>query len=196
MVGLDTRLPPMRIATERLVLSCWDEDAASLLKDAVDSSLPELQKWMDWAPREPQPLDVWRERMALRRADFLDGRDFFYLILDPSEQLVLGSTGLHPRIGPNAMEIGYWVRTDQTGKGVATQAARALTSVAFEEAAVHRLEIRCDPNNKASAAIPRRLGYRMREILQGDALTPAGEPRDTMVWELTLDEFRSFETGG
>ena len=93
------RIPPARIVSDRLVLRCWSEDA------------------------EPEELKAVRARLASRHEDFVQGRDFFYLIFDPSEQVVLGSTGLHPRVGPEALEIGYWVRTDQTGRGLATEAA-------------------------------------------------------------------------
>jgi RimJ/RimL family protein N-acetyltransferase len=51
-----------------------------------------------------------------------------------------------------------------------------------------RVEIRCDPRNTASAAVPRRLGYRHVTTLEANVLTPAGEPRDTMVWVQTAAE--------
>jgi RimJ/RimL family protein N-acetyltransferase len=194
--ALLVRIPPSRIVTARFVLRCWDEDAAPMLKDAVDSSLAELQQWMDWALQEPSEIAAIQERLAKRRLDFHEGRDFFYLIFDPAEQLVLGGTGLHTRLGPDALEIGYWIRTDRTRQGLATEVARVLTQTAFEAVGVHRVEIRCDPNNVASAAVPRRLGYRLREVLRGNALTPNGQQRDTMVWEMTAQEFASRELDG
>ena len=41
-----TVTPPYRIVTERLVVRCYDPRDASLVKDAVDSSLDELRAWM------------------------------------------------------------------------------------------------------------------------------------------------------
>ena len=88
---------------------------------------------MEWAPPGPEELDVVRDRLAKRHEDFVQGRDFLYLILDPAEQIVLGSTGLHPQAEPVALEIGYWIRTDQTGRGLATGAAfQYCTHVAIE----------------------------------------------------------------
>jgi RimJ/RimL family protein N-acetyltransferase len=89
------------------------------------------------------------------------------------------------------LELGYWLRTDATGKGLATEAAAALTQAAFTELRPGRIEIRCDPKNLHSARIPKRLGFRLEKILNADTLTPAGEPRDTMVWAMTLEEFES-----
>ena len=163
------RIPPARIVSDRLVLRCWSEDA------------------------EPEELKAVRARLASRHEDFVQGRDFFYLIFDPSEQVVLGSTGLHPRVGPEALEIGYWVRTDQTGRGLATEAARAMTRTALDLVGAQRIEIRCDPQNLASAAIPRRLGYDLRETISGNATSPQGEPRDTMVWEMMAARFEELQ---
>ncbi len=49
--------PPYRIRTERLTIRCWEPRDASLLKDALDSSLDHLRPWMPWALEEPRPLD-------------------------------------------------------------------------------------------------------------------------------------------
>jgi len=44
------------------------------------------------------------------------------------------------------------------------------------------VEIRCDPRNRRSIAVARRAGFRHVRTLVGDALTPSGASRDTMVW--------------
>ena len=44
---------------------------------------------------------------------------------------VVGGCGLHRRIGPSALEIGYWVHVAHTRRGIATAAAGALTAVGF-----------------------------------------------------------------
>jgi RimJ/RimL family protein N-acetyltransferase len=179
---------PERVATARLLLRCWQPADAALLKDAIDASLPELRAWMPWALDEPSPLEVLEERLRGFRDDFRAGHDWAYGIFDPGEARVLGGVGLHPRVGP-ATEIGYWIRTAAARLGYATEAAGALTAIAFEFAPVSRVEIRCDPRNRPSAAIPRRLGYRHTDTLVGDALAPGGAPRDTMVWTLTPAEY-------
>jgi RimJ/RimL family protein N-acetyltransferase len=144
---------------------------------------------MSWAMSEPSTLAVIDARLVRMRDDFHEGREWVYGILDSTEREVLGGVGLHPRSQPDALDIGYWLRVDATGRGYATEAASAITRVAFEGLGVPRLEIRCDPRNVRSAAVPRRLGYRHTRTLEKDSTTPDGRPRDTMVWELTADEF-------
>jgi RimJ/RimL family protein N-acetyltransferase len=160
---MPARGPAYRIVTPRLVIRCWDPRDAPLLKEAVDSSLDHLRPWMPWARHEPQTLAEKVELLREFRGQFDLGSDTIYAIFDAAEQRVLGGTGLHPRIGPGALEIGYWIRADAVGQGYATESTAALTRVAFEVADVDRVEIHCDPENKASAAIPRKLGYTLRE---------------------------------
>jgi len=171
-----------RIVTARLVLRAWRAEDAPLLKEAIDASLEHLRPWMPWAHEEPSPLAAVAARVEKFATGFSTGREWLYGIFDPTGREVLGGAGLHPRVGPGALEIGYWLRAGATGRGYATEAAGALTRSGFEDHGVERMEIRCDPLNLPSAAVPRRLGYRHIATLERNALTPAGDPRDTMVW--------------
>jgi RimJ/RimL family protein N-acetyltransferase len=157
------RGPAYRIVTPRLVVRCWEPRDAPLLKEAIDSSLDHLRPWMPWAQHEPQTLAEKVELLREFRGQFDLGANSVYAIFAAGEERVLGGTGLHPRIGPDGLEIGYWVRADAVGQGYATEATAALTRVAFEVADVDRVEIRCAPANHASAAIPPKLGYELRE---------------------------------
>jgi RimJ/RimL family protein N-acetyltransferase len=178
-------LPPLRIETERLVLRCWQPADAPLLKSALDLSLEHLRAWMPWAMNEPSPLDAVERRLERYRSEFLTGEGFAYGLFDPAETEVLGGSGLMPRVGPRALEIGYWIRVDRVGRGLATEAADALTGAGLALPDVDRIEIHCDPANAASAAVPRKLGYRLSRTLHENKLTPEGEPRDTLVFEMT-----------
>jgi RimJ/RimL family protein N-acetyltransferase len=180
---------PYRIVTERLVLRCWEPRDAPLLKDAVDSSIDHLLPWMPWASHEPQSLD---EKVALLRqfrGKFDLGQDFTYGVFTPDEEQAVGGTGLHTRIGDEAFEIGYWIRASRAGEGLGTESTAALTRVAFELTDIDRIEIRCEPENELSRAIPRKLGYREEATLRRRLRHP--EPRDVVVYSLFRDDFGS-----
>jgi RimJ/RimL family protein N-acetyltransferase len=57
-------------------------------------------------------------------------------------------------------EIGFTFHPDYHGKGYASEAARAMLRLGFEEAGFHRVEGRCDARNDASARLMERLGMR------------------------------------
>ncbi|HEX5249626.1 MAG TPA: GNAT family N-acetyltransferase [Gaiellales bacterium] len=157
-----------RIETARLVIRCWDPSDAGLAKEAIDTSLDHLRPWMPWAEAEPTTLDQKRQLLTRFAEDFARGDDAVFGIFEPDERRVVGGTGLHPRLHGNAREIGYWIRADATGRGLAGESTAALTRVAFEVDGVDRMEIHCDPANVRSAAIPRRLGYEQADGVDGN----------------------------
>jgi RimJ/RimL family protein N-acetyltransferase len=182
--------PPYRIVTERLVVRCWEPRDAPLLREAVDSSLEHLRAWMPWAHEEPRTLESQVALLRRFRGEFDLGQNFVYGIFEPGEAEVVGGTGLHLRVGEDALEVGYWIRASRIGQGLATEATAALTRVAFEVSGVDRVEIRVDPANEASLAVPRKLGFEEEATLRR-RLEPVagGDPRDVVVFALFGDAF-------
>jgi ribosomal-protein-serine acetyltransferase len=60
------------------------------------------------------------------------------------EDRVARVCGLHRRVRPNALELGYWVYHAFTRKGLATRVARLLTTAAFSVPGVESVEIHHD----------------------------------------------------
>lgn len=177
--------PAARIETARLVVRRWHPDDAPLLRDAIDSSLEHLRPWMPWVEDEPKTLEETREYLEGARDRFDAGEDFTVGLFDRDETGVLGAAGLHPRIGADGLEIGYWIRSGRTGDGLATEAARALTDAGFGLAGIDRMEIHCDPENAASRRVPEKLGYELVEHREGDFTMADGSARDTVVYRMT-----------
>ena len=173
-----------RIETPRLILRCWAPADEPLLAAAVSESLEHLRPWMPWAHQEPITSEARVQLLRKFRGHFDTDRDFVYGIFNRDESAVFGGTGLHPRIGEGAREIGYWIHVNQVNRGYATEACAALANVAFRIDGIRRIEIRCDPQNHASAAVPRKLGFKHEGTLRDQAVGVNGEPRDTMIWSL------------
>jgi RimJ/RimL family protein N-acetyltransferase len=180
--------PAYRIVTPRLVIRCYHPADAPLLAEAITESLDHLLPWMPWAAVEPEPLENKVERLRQFRAKFDLDQDYIYAIFNPDESRLLGSTGLHTRIGSGALEIGYWLHKNFISQGYATEAAAALTKVAFEIHKVERVEIHCVVENSRSAAIPARLGYTCEATLRKRGFIN-GNLSDGMLWSLFADEY-------
>lgn len=169
------------------MVRCWEPRDAPLLSAALEASLDDLRPWMPWAAEEPKPL---ADRVALLRrfrGQFDLGTDFVYGIFERDESAVVGGTGLHTRSGADALEIGYWIRSERAGVGLATESTAALTRVAFELCNVERVDIRTDPANVRSRAIPQKLGYVEEATLRRRLAYP--EPRDVVVYSMFRDDF-------
>ena len=56
-------------------------------------------------------------------------------------------------------ELGYWLHVAHTGKGFALEAGLAVVRVGFDLEALDAIELRTDPDNRASARVAHKLGF-------------------------------------
>lgn len=190
---------PYRIETSRFILRCWDPADAALAKQAVDRSLPCLQQWLGWSLEEPKDLDQHIATRRRFRALFDSDQDYVYGIFSTKQDRVLGGTGLHPRLGPEALEIGYWIASDAQGQGLATEVSRVLTDIAFLRPETDRVEIHIHPHNRSSIRVPEKLGYQLEAVLKRRMRDIPGygpeEPQDMMLWTMFRSDWLPLATG-
>ncbi len=179
--------PAWRIETDRLVLRPWEPADVPALLQLQTVHQQHLAEHMPWARSLPT-LDELLDNVSGFLAAFLRGTDLVYGIFLPDGRPI-GGCGLHPRIGPEGQEIGYWLAADRQGHGYVTEAAGALTRLALECQRKRVVEIHCDPRNTKSAAVPARLGFTHTGTLPARMMDAAGRPRDTMIWSLTSEGF-------
>ena len=181
---------PYRIETERLVVRCYEPRDAMPLKEAIDSSLDHLRPWMPWVEHEPQTLE---EKVALLksfRSQFDLGENFVMGIFSADETKQIGGSGLHPRLEPGGLEIGYWIRAVETRHGYGTESTAALTRVGFEVCEADRIEIRIEPANEASLGVPRKLGYTEEAMLRRRLPGREGGPlRDVAIFTMFREDY-------
>ncbi len=184
---------PARIETERLVLRTWTSDDAEALAAAITDNIEHLRPWMPWIGSEPLALEDRRKLIAEWDAKWRAGEDTIYGVFH--DGAVVGGTGLHRRIGPGALEIGYWIHVAYTRRGFATELSAALTDVAFSTADIDRVEIHHDKDNVASGGVPRVLGYSNVYDVPAKAEAPS-ESGVQCVWAVTRPEWEARRTAG
>jgi RimJ/RimL family protein N-acetyltransferase len=181
-----TITPPGELRTERLLLRAWRSTDAALLLPVLEANVERLGGWIPAQVSTPVPLPELETRLAGFAADFAASRSWRFGIFAPDQSAVYGEADLFFRdaggrvhaAAADRLEIGYWLRSEVTGRGYATEATRALMDLAAQLPAMRHVEIRCDPRNDASAAVPRRLGFRLAQEGVRDAALPAAD----MIW--------------
>jgi ribosomal-protein-serine acetyltransferase len=173
-------LLPDRVSNSQLELQRWSLDQLDALLAAVEMSFNELHTWMIWAATMPT-----RRAMHSVIADdvtrFDSDERFQFFVMERSTGELVGSAGLHRRGEPDELEIGYWIRSDRTRRGYATQVAGLLTSAAFDASTqIVRVNISMDANNHASAAVPKKLGFVRQGEHERDVVTPGHSGRGAM----------------
>lgn len=153
----------------------------------VVRNIEHLREWMSWAAFKQTP-EVISSYMRGSMQQFAGGvglpTNLWY------RGQMVGSIGF-PRMSweTRMAEIGYWLDKDMQGKGIITRAAKALTTYAFEEYGLNKVEIHAAVSNKKSRAVPERLGFTQEGILrQAEWLN--GKAHDMIVYGMLVDAWK------
>ena len=146
----------MRLTTERLVLrEMRAEDHDALLGVFAD---PRVMDAFASPPFTPADMTRWIARNLAHQAEH--GYGLFTVELRGSG-LVIGDCGLEQMdIGA---ELGYDLRSDQWGRGYATEAATAVRDLAFGQLGLPRLVSLVRQGNAASRRVAEKVGMTLRE---------------------------------
>ena len=103
----------------------------------------------------------------------------------------VGGVGLHSiHKHRRYAEMGYWLAKGVEGRGIMTRACSALITHAFDGLKLHRVEIRCDPDNTRSRAIATRWDSPRKACLRESLERYDGVMRDAVVYGLLDHEWK------
>ncbi|GAA2275694.1 MULTISPECIES: GNAT family N-acetyltransferase [Kitasatospora] len=176
-------LPQQVIELDDLTLRRFNGEAdLPELFRVIEESLEHLRPWMAWVGEHS--LAKTADFLARRAEGWASGEEFTYAIV--LNGAIVGACQLFRRddTPDNGREIGYWLHPAATGRGVATRAVRALIAQAFRLPDVDYVEVVHDPANRASGAVPARLGFSERLRRPAERLAPA-ESGEDQIWRLT-----------
>lgn len=174
--------------TRRLMLRPFRRRDVGAFHDAVSVSIDELQPWLPWIEGYDrgfaqrfirESVGSWAERRAY---------DFTVRPLEDLDRH-LGNVSVWPTSQQNAIgEVGYWIRSDETGKGYGTEAAAVVIGIGFDELNLHKIVLRIAVGNDASETIAERLGFTYEGVLR-DEVKVAGKWLDHTSWSLLESEW-------
>jgi RimJ/RimL family protein N-acetyltransferase len=172
---------PDALTSERLRLVRMTRDAIDECLVAMELSFDALHRWMQWAAAMPTQDSLY-QFVSESTASFDADKGWGYFIREIDGGLLVGGTGLHRRGGDDELEIGYWIRSDRTGRGYATEASRTLTDAAFAaDLEIATVKISMDRANASSAAVPRKLGFGLCDEYEREKVTP-GHSGNGVAW--------------
>jgi len=161
------------------------------LFEAVRESIPEVSPWLVWC-HENYSIEETREFLR-SRADKSQGDEWysFGVFERNSGGRFLGGVGLNfiNRVHQFG-NLGYWVRTNAAGKGVASKAARLVARFGFEELGLHRIEILAAVSNVASQRVAEKIGAAREGVLRKRLLI-RGESQDAVMFSLVPEDLQA-----
>jgi RimJ/RimL family protein N-acetyltransferase len=156
------------------------------LYEAIDESRAELAPWMPWCTPAYTAADS-RIFVDGQVAAFAAGTEFGFTVTDAAGR-VLGDCALNHIDKLNRYaNLGYWVRSSCTGRGVASQAGRLLVQWGFANTELNRIEILAAVGNGASQRVAERIGA-VREGVLRNRLFLGGRSHDGVLYSVTREQ--------
>ncbi|HET9131666.1 MAG TPA: GNAT family N-acetyltransferase [Terriglobia bacterium] len=158
-----------------------EEDAEALF-EAVRESVGELSPWMPWCHSD-YSISEARDWIESKIAAFETRDEFHFAIVEAGGQVV-GVCGLNQISRENRVaNLGYWVRSSQARRGIATRATRLLTDWAFQNTDLNRLEILVAIQNLSSLRVAAKAGAVWEGVLRA-RLQNRGAVHDAVLFSI------------
>jgi putative acetyltransferase len=171
------------IQTQRFLLRPWQKkDAESLYAYAKD---PDVGPHAGWKPH----ADV-AESLKIIKTLFLPNDVWAITIKETGR--IIGSVGLEPdrrRPGIKSKEIGYALAKEFWGKGVMTEAAKAVIDFGFDVFGLEVISVCTSPVNKRSQRVIEKCGFVYEGTERKVYKTYDGTLRDTKCYSILREEW-------
>lgn len=165
MINLKSK-PPTVLPGELVVLRKYATSDADDLYEAARESVDEVFPYLPWCHPAYRKRDSVNWLKAVQK-QWKSGEGYDFAILDPSDQRYLGGCGLGID-KPHTANLGYWMRTSATQKGLATEATRLLREFAFKHLGLARIEIVMAVTNLASRRVAIKAGAHFEGIIRNE----------------------------
>jgi ribosomal-protein-serine acetyltransferase len=132
---------------------------ATELFDLVDKNRGHLLPWLQWVHKIKKVEDEYDGLVKMRR-EWDAAQTASYGLYIKSK--LAGAVDMHGINFDNERgEIGYWIDEDYAGRGYTSEAVAILEDYFFGGLGFNRIVIKCDKDNKASAGVAKRNGYKL-----------------------------------
>ena len=161
----------MILEEDGIRLRPWSEgDVPAIVEACQDEEIP---RWT----RVPSPYTEADARGFVATAD-----ERAFAIVDPESDELLGSIAIHPDDS-----LGYWLRREARGRGVASRALALVSRWALTELGLPRVWLVAEPENVASQRVAEKAGF-SREGLRRSFMELKGRRRDYVMYSLLPED--------
>ena len=177
---------PEEIVGEKIVLKRRAHEHDEELFALIDRSRQVLREFLFWVDDTHSIEDV-KNVTDIFSKNWDECNSFEYVFFDKKSNKMVGAGGIHTVSYMNRMaEYGYYLDKNARGNGYVSEFVKLLEKELFARG-IHRLVIRCDEKNPASAAVAKRNNFVYEGLLR-DAKYAYGEYRNSMVFAKINEE--------
>lgn len=159
---------------------------AKPLFELVDSDRKHLEEYLEFVKRTKTVADE-EKFLKLSLINESNGTDKLFFIYFKGQ--LAGTIDLHFIDDYHKRaEIGYWIHSNFTGKGITTLAVQKVCEVAFEDLELNKLTIAADSQNIGSNKVAQKAGFQLIATFKEDHML-YGELRDVNRYYLLKSDF-------
>ncbi len=177
------------IQGEKIILRKYKSDFVEFLFEAaIESRGGEFTRWMPWC-HENYSVAETEEFIKMLAENWEIGTGFGFAIFDGETDKYLGDVSLnHPDLAHKYFNLGYWIRTSEQNRGIASEATFLLAKAAFEDLDINRIEILSAAENIASQKTAEKAGA-IREGVLRQRLIIGDKIHDAVMFSFIREDF-------
>lgn len=175
-----------------ILLRTFRAEDVDAVYEAVVESFAELTVWMPWCHKDYQKEDT--AAYVLSRDEARQNEtEYSFAIIELETNAFLGVLGINSinRVNKFA-NLGYWVRTSRTGRGIALRATRLGARFVLEQLDLHRVEIMASVDNLPSQRVAEKAGA-LREGILRKRLWLHDAAHDVVLFSLVAEDLNRQE---
>jgi len=173
------------IETERLILRDWKVEDVDDLYDYAKN--PNVGPHGGWKPHESKT-----ESLEIMQTLFINKYDSWAIVYKENGR-VIGSIGYEldtKRPETKCKELGYAMGEDYWGKGIMTEAAKAVIRYGFDELKLDMISIYRNPQNTRSGRVIEKCGFVYEGTLRQAYKIYDGSIRDVACYSMKKEEYK------
>lgn len=147
---------------ENLLLETHQLHRAQALFKIVDQNRAYLRQWLPWLDNSLTVSDTENFiKSVLKKQEEGSGLSFIILFKDS----IVGTIAFNTiNLEEKQASIGYWLASNNQGKGIITRCCQALINYGIKELHLKKFTISCAEKNTKSQAIAKRLGFKLQKV--------------------------------
>lgn len=171
-------------------LQLIDYHHAEPLYELVKANRQHLREWLPWVDHM-RTIDDFRRYIKSSKQRYAGRNEMGYVII--AGYKMIGRIGVYNIDLQNRhASVGYWLDRQWMGKGIITEACRAVVHYSFTRLGLNRIEIRVATGNLKSQHVPERLGFKKEGLIrQGEFVN--NEFIDLYIYSLLKEEWQKPE---
>jgi RimJ/RimL family protein N-acetyltransferase len=162
-------------------------DLEAVVAYSVDGA---VARYQDWKSHTADAAKAFLDS-AIAEAQQTPRSTYSLAIVELGSSRLIGDASIGIESVPDKRaEIGFTLRQDRWGAGLATEASRLLLAFGFDQLGMHRIEATSHPDNVASIRVLEKIGMSLEGRIR-DHLFVNGAWRDSLAFSILEPEWRA-----